>query len=136
MQVNPHLCFGGDCEAAFRFYAECMGGRFATRVRWGNSPLAEQVSLEWRSKLLHATLDFGTHILTGADLPPDQYESPRGISVLLSLDNAAEAHRIFEALAESGTVHMPVQETFWSPAFGVLVDRFGIPWEIQCDAAS
>jgi PhnB protein len=69
-------------------------------------------------------------------VPPGQYQPPRGFYVLLSPTQPAEAERIFQALAEGGTVHMALQETFWSPRFGVLVDRFGVPWEVSCAAPS
>ncbi len=70
--------------------------------------------------------------MTGGDAPPGQYEKPQGVAILLSLDDAAEADRIFEALAENGTVQMPIQKTFWAQRFGMLVDQFGTPWLINC----
>jgi PhnB protein len=70
--------------------------------------------------------------LTGADVSPESYQKPQGFSVSLQIRNAAEADRIFEALAENGAVQMPVQETFWALRFGMLVDQFGTPWIINC----
>jgi PhnB protein len=133
MKLYPHLAFNGECEAAFQFYAQCFGGEIITMLAYGNSPMAEQAPREWRGKILHATLSFGDNVLAGSDSLPAQYERPRGFQVLLGVDDPAEAERMFNALAENGTVLMPIQQTFWALRFGVLVDRFGIPWEINCE---
>lgn len=133
MKLSPHLSFNGECEAAFRFYERCFGGDIVTMLAYGNSPMAEQAPPEWKGKILHATLNFGDNILAGSDSLPGQYEKPKGFQVLLGIDDSVEAERIFNALAENGTVLMPIQQTFWARRFGVLVDRFGIPWEINCE---
>jgi len=70
--------------------------------------------------------------LQGADAPPGQYQKPQGFSVMLNIDDAAEADRIFHTLAEKGDVQLPIQETFWARRFGMLVDQFGTPWTINC----
>jgi PhnB protein len=134
MRLNPHLAFNGQCEAAFRFYETCLGGQVVMMMTYGDSPLAEQTPPDWRGKVLHATFTLGDHVLTGADAPPEGYQKPQGFSVLLNFEeaDAAEADRIFAALAEGGTVQMPIQETFWALRFGMLVDRFGTPWMINC----
>ncbi len=72
----------------------------------------------------------------GSDPPPERYQAPQGFSVSLSVKDPAETERIFNELAEGGTVHMPVQKTFWSARFGMLVDRFGIPWMLNCEQAA
>jgi len=105
-------------------------------LTYGNSPLAEQVPLEWRSKIIHASLNVAGGALTGADVLPEQYQRPQGFYVLLGVDEPAEAERIFASLAEGGAVGMPIQQTFWSVRFGVVVDRFGIPWEVSCGQAA
>jgi PhnB protein len=71
----------------------------------------------------------------GADPVPEQYEQPKGFVVLLGIDEPVDVERIFHALAENGTVQMPLQKTFWSVRFGALVDQFGIPWAINCEQA-
>jgi len=133
MQINPYLIFNGQCEAAFKFYEQCLGGKIVVMMRHAGSPMAAQTPAEWQNKILHATLLVGDKRLQGSDAPPDRYEAPRGISVTLSIDNAAEAERIFNALAKNGTVSMPLQETFWAARFGMVVDQFGIPWMINCE---
>jgi PhnB protein len=132
MKLNPHLIFNGQCEAAFKFYQQCLGGNIQTMMTWGDSPMADQVSSEWRDRIIHATLIVGETELMGGDAPPDRYEEPRGFSVTIQINDPADAERIFHALAENGTVQMPIQQTFWSPRFGMLVDQFGIPWMINC----
>lgn len=132
MKLSTHLVFGGQCQAAFKFYERCLGGEILTMLTYGDSPTAEQVPLEWRGKIAHATLKIGDGTLMGADVLPEQYERPKGFHVLLAMEDPAEAERIFGALAENGTVPMPLQETFWAARFGVLVDRYGISWEVQC----
>jgi len=135
MRLNPHLAFGGQCEAAFKFYERCLGGKIVTMLTYGKSPMAEQVPPRWREKILHATLAVGDNVLMGGDPVPEQYEQPKGFAVLLGIDDPVDAERIFHALAENGTVQMPLQKTFWSVRFGALVDQFGIPWSINCEQA-
>jgi PhnB protein len=135
MQLNPLLSFGGQCEAAFKFYERCFGGKIVTMLRYDNSPMADQVPREWREKILHATLTVGANVLMGGDVLPEQYEEPKGFQVLLGINDPVDAERMFHALAENGTVRMPLQKTFWAVRFGVLVDQFGIPWTINCEQA-
>jgi PhnB protein len=132
MKVNPHLTFAGQCESAFKFYERCIGGTIVTMLTWRDSPIAEQAPPEWRDRILHATLTVGETVLTGADVVPEQYERPKGFFVQLGIDDPEDAERVFAALAEKGTVQMPLQQTFWARRFGALVDQFGIPWEINC----
>ena len=132
MQWNPYLTFDGQCEAAFQFYEQCLGGKIVTMMTYGDSPMAEQAPPGWRQKILHATFVLDGQTLGGADVPPEYYQKAQGLSVALNLNDAAEAERIFLALAEDGVVQMPLQQTFWAARFGMLVDRFGTPWMINC----
>jgi PhnB protein len=136
MQLNPHLSFTGQCQEAFKFYQQCLGGNIQTMMTHGDSPIADQVPSEWRDKILHATLIVGETALMGADVPPDSYKEPRGFSITIQINDPADAERIFRALSEGGTVTMPLQETFWAAGFGMVVDRFGIPWMVNCGQAA
>jgi PhnB protein len=118
MHVAPHLVFRGECREAFEFYARALGAAVVTML---GDPGA----------IVHATLRIGVHEIAGADVPADKYEKPSGMFVLLSVDTLEEGERIFRALSEGGDIRMPMQKTFWSPGFGVVVDRFGTPWEIS-----
>lgn len=130
MPLSVHLTFPGTCEQAFRFYERVLGATSLVMLRYGESPAAADVPPELRDKLVHATLTLGWHQLAGADVEPAQYERPAGFSVLFSAGSRQDAERVFAQLADGGTVKLPLQATFWSPAFGVVVDRFATPWEI------
>jgi PhnB protein len=132
MRFNPHLSFNGDCESAFHFYRECLGGEIVTMMRHEGMPTEGDVPPEWRSKILHASLKIGEQWMMGGDAPPGRYQQPQGFAIGIHIDDAAEAERIFQALAENGCVQMPLQETFWASRFGMLVDRFGVPWMVNC----
>ena len=132
MQLSPFLSFNGQCEAAFKFYEPCLRGKIVTMLTYAGSPVADQVPPEWRNKILHASLMMGGEVLMGCDAPPERYDEPKGFSVTLGITDPAEAECIFNALAEKGTVSMPLQQTFWAVRFGMLVDQFRIPWMINC----
>lgn len=130
MAMTAHLSYSGRCREAFDFYAELFGGE-VTMLAYGDTPMAKDVPPEWSEKIVHATLLFDGCELAGSDVQADYYRRPQGFSVLVDVEGVEKARRTFAALAEGGSVGMPIQKTFWSPAFGVLTDRFGIPWEIN-----
>jgi PhnB protein len=136
MQLIPYLNFNGQCEAAFKFYEQCLGGKIVAMFTYGESPAAEHVSAESRNRIMHVRLLVGDAVLMGSDSPPEYFEEPKGMNVSLHIDDPAEAERIFHALAEGGTVRMPIEETFWAIRFGMVVDRFGTPWMINCEKAA
>jgi len=136
MQAVAYLLFDGQCEAAFKFYAKCLGGTIELMMPHEGTPAGKQVPPAWLKKILHARLRLGDTMLLASDCPPDRYKKPEGFSVTLLVKQPAEAERVFHALAENGTVQMPIQETFWAPRFGMLVDQFGIPWMINCEPAA
>lgn len=136
MQMNPYLTFNGQCEAAFKFYEKCLGGKIEAMLPHKGTPAEAHTPPEWRDKIIHARLNVNGEVLMGSDAPPDHYKEPKGFSVSLQLKDPAESERIFNALAEGGKVGMPLQQTFWATRFGMLVDRFGIPWMINCDYGS
>lgn len=133
MKLNPYLSFNDECEAAFKFYEQCLGGKIESMMTYGDSPMAEQTPPEKLNKIMHVSLILGDTVLMGSDAPPQMFEKPQGFSVSLLFTDPAEAERIFNALAENGTVQMPLQATFWAARFGMVVDRFGTPWMINCD---
>jgi len=133
MQLCPYLTFNGQCQAAFKFYEESLHGRTIFMMTYENTPMDLGTSSEWQKKVSHATFALGEFVFYGADVPPGQYLKPQGFALQFNLSEPEEAERIFSALAENGTVQMPLQETFWALRFGVLVDQFGIPWHINCE---
>jgi PhnB protein len=130
------LRFNGECEAAFKFYERCFDGKIAIMLTWGDSPMAAQAPPGWGEKILHGRISISDTDLIGGDVLPSQYEQPKGFSVLLNVDDPVAAERIFNALADNGTVQWPFQKTFWAARYGGLIDRFGIPWEINCEEVS
>jgi PhnB protein len=135
MQLNSYLFFNGQCEEAFKFYEQCLGGKIEAMLPHEGSPAADHVPAEWRSKILHARMVVGDQVLMASDAPPGHFQAPQGFSVNIGVSDANQAERIFHALAEKGKVTMPIAETFWALRFGMLVDRFGIPWMVNCEKA-
>jgi PhnB protein len=133
MKINSYLTFNGQCETAFKFYEKCFGGRIDAMFPHAGTPAEQFVPAEWRSKIMHARLVVGDEVLMGSDAPPDRFEKPQGFSVSLQIQKPADAERIFQALAQDGTIQMPMQQTFWAERFGMCVDRFGIPWMVNCE---
>jgi PhnB protein len=131
MHVTPYLNFDGTCAEAFRFYAEVLRGEVEFMQSHGDSPIAGEVPAEWHDRIMHASLVAGDVRLMASDVPPDSYRSPQGIHVSLHVENIAEGERIFRALVEGGKVTMPFEKTFWAEGFGMLVDRYGIPWMVN-----
>ena len=115
-------------------YEQHLGaGKIEGVLTWGDSPLAEQVPTEWRGKLLHARLKIGDSDLVGGDVLPKDYKRPQGFSVMLGIGDPIAAERTFQALAKNGTVIVPFQATFWAVRYGMVIDQFGIPWEVNCE---
>ncbi|HZS83788.1 MAG TPA: glyoxalase/bleomycin resistance/extradiol dioxygenase family protein [Stellaceae bacterium] len=135
MKINPYLSFNGQCEAAFKFYEKCFGGRIVAKITFGEMPMAEQCAPMQREKIAHIRLVIGDQVLMGSDTPPEHYEAPKGTQVTLNIEAPEEADRVFNALADGATITMPIQKTFWAKRFGMLVDRFGTPWMINCEEA-
>lgn len=132
-EVNPYLVFDGNCKEAFTLYERLLGGEIETMMPHRGTPAEEHVPNEWKDKIMHASLKLGEYRLMASDAPPDRSERPKGFYVNLSIAAADEAERIFNALAEGGSIRMPLEKTFWATRFGMLVDRFGTPWMINCE---
>ena len=135
MQLNPYLLFNGNCAEAFKFYEKCLGGKIVMMMTHEGTPAAEQVPANWREKIIHARMTVGDDVLMGSDAPPDRYAPMKGFTVSCAADSPADAERIFKALSEKGAVGMPMQQTFFAVRFGMVVDQFGTPWMITCEAA-
>jgi PhnB protein len=135
MKWNPYLTFNGNCGEAFKYYERALGGKIVASMTFGDMPpdARAQTPPEYKKLIMHTRLVAGDNVLMGSDAPPDRFEKPQGISVSIQTDDPKEAERIFAALADNGLVTMPLQQTFWAIRFGMLVDRFGIPWMINCE---
>jgi len=133
MKASTVLSFKGDCEAAFKFYEQHLGGQPGPIFRYAGSPMADSVPEEWGDKIMHGSIVVGDLLLMGSDVLMKQYEEPKGFSLSLQMSDTADAERIYNALVPDGTVLMPLEKTFWASRFGSVVDRFGIPWLINCE---
>ena len=133
MEISVYLNFNGECGEAFRFYEKTLGGRIVTLQTFGETPSRDHVPPEWHGKVIHARLEVGTHAIMGSDAPPPHFSPAQGTYVSVSAAQH-EAKRIFETFAEGGRVTMPYAATFWSPGFGMVVDRFGTPWMVNAEA--
>src|ERR1051326_5575902 len=135
MQSNPYLNFKGQCEEAFKFYEKCFNGKIESMFMYDGAPTASATPAGWGKKVMHSAVRIGDTFIMGADAQPDHYQQPPGFSISVTVDGIAEAERIFNGLSQSGTIQMPLQKTFWAARFGMLTDRFGIPWMINCHEA-
>jgi PhnB protein len=133
MKINPYLFFDGRCVEAFDLYEKHLGGKIEFKMTHGESPMAAETPKERQGKILHARMKVGGADLMGSDAPPERYDKPKGFFISLNVDTPAEAERVFKILSEGGKVHMPLEETFWARRFAMVVDRFDIPWMINCE---
>jgi PhnB protein len=131
MKLNPYLAFDGRCREAFEFYQKTLGGRISFMQTIGESPMAASMPPEAHGRIMHVTLRIGDQVLQGADAPPGQFTKPAGFCVAVHFDDVADGQRVFDALAQEGTVQMQFQSTFWANGFGMLIDQFGTPWIVN-----
>lgn len=133
--IATYLFFDGSCEAAFTLYADVLQAEIVEKHHYRGSPMADQIPADFSDKIMHIELRFAGQALMGADRPMPQPPRPMvGAALLVTLPTVADAETAFARLAEGGTVQMPLQQTFWSPAFGTLTDRFGVNWSITGEA--
>ena len=133
-----HLSFDGQCEAAFKHYEKVLGGKILMMARYADAPANAGVpqATETANRIMHARLQVGDRLLMGGDAPPQFASKPQGFCVSVQVDDPAEAERIFRELGEGGVVQMPIGETFWARRFGVLIDKFGTPWMVNCEKST
>jgi PhnB protein len=128
MQLHTYLNYGGNCEQAFRFYEQQLGGTITMMMRHGEQPGPSQAGSEWNGKILHARITLGGTELLGADIPADRFQPMRSAYLSLTLASSEEAERIYALLSDGGEIFMPMAETFFAHRFAMLRDRFGTSW--------
>lgn len=133
MQLNTYVHYKGDCDAAFKFYEQVLGARIEMRQTYGDSPAGAQTPADMKDRIIHARIRIGDTILMGSDAPAERYSPPAGFSLTLGLKTIEEAEKTFAALSAGGQVHMPLMESFFAHRFGMLADKFGMPWMIICE---
>ena len=135
MKVQAYLTFGGRCEEALEFYKKSVGAVVTGLLRWKESPEAEMKGPPgYEEKIMNAAFRIGDTQLMADDGMGEKVAEFKGMTLVIEVANDAEAHRIFTALGEGGTVTMPLMKTFWSPSFGMLTDKFGVPWMVNVEA--
>ncbi len=128
MKLYTYLNYGGNCEQAFRFYEQHLGGKITTMVTHAQGPNAKDVPDNWKNAILHARISIGETELMGADIPPERFQPMRSAYLSLVADSSAEAERIYSVLSDGGELFMPMQETFFAFRFAMLRDKFGTSW--------
>ena len=130
--IQPYLFFVGNCEAALEHYQKHLGAEVLMKMRYSESPepcTGGQFPPDWDGKVMHCSFRIGNSVLMGSDGMSDEKQDG-GHAMSLTMPGTAEARDAFDALSEGGRVFMPLGETFWSPCFGMVTDRFGIFWMV------
>ena len=132
MKVEPYLFFYGRCEEALDFYVRALGAEVSLLMRCKEAPEPTPVPPGWEDKVMHANLRIGESNLMVSDGCPGGAPFG-GFSLSLAAPDVAQAEAWFAALGEGGKIDMPLQKTFWARAFGMLTDRFGVSWMVNCE---
>ncbi|MBU6256997.1 MAG: VOC family protein, partial [Burkholderiales bacterium] len=133
---TAYLRFEGDCEEALSFYCQALGAKVLMMSRYSEAPGHANMPPVPEHWIIHGRIQWPDGgLLMGSDGGPTPYTGVHGISLSLNCADRAEGERLFQALAAQGEVKMPFGSTFWSPGFGMLVDRFGVPWMVNVEAA-
>ena len=138
MKVQPYLFFDGRCEEALDFDKRALGAEVLMLMRFNEAPdppPPDMIAPGSENKVMHASVRIGETEVLASDGRSMGQPVFQGVSLSLAVTSEAEADRVFKALSEGGQIQMPIGKTFWAERFGMLVDRFGIPWMINCDTA-
>jgi PhnB protein len=133
MTLNTYLHFNGTCEEALNFYAKALGMKITFMMRYNEAPAGNECGKELGAKIMHGRIVSGNNVLMASDCPPDRYAPQAGFSVSINVETPAEADKYFSALSEKATIIMAIDETFWAQRFGMLVDKFGVSWMVNCE---
>jgi PhnB protein len=125
VRLDIYVNYRGNCEQAFRFYEQHLGGKITGITRHGEQP-NPNIPADWKEKVLHARIEIGTTVVMGADIP--QAEPMRSAYLTLSLDGEQEAERVYALLIDGGEIFMKMEKTFFANRFAMLRDKFGTSW--------
>ena len=135
MKVEAYVTFGGRCEEALEFYQNSVGAEVTALMRWKESPdTAMKPPVGFEEKIMHANFRIGETQLMADDGMGDKASEFKGITLAIEAADDPEAKRVFTALGEGGKVSMPLTRTFWTSSFGMLTDKFGVPWVVNVAA--
>ena len=136
MKVQAYVTFGGRCEEALEFYKKAVGAEVKNLLRWKDSPdAAMQPPPGYEEKVMNASFRIGDSELMADDGMGVKGVEFKGMTLVLTVADDAEAKRVFTALGEDGSVQMPLAKTFWTSSFGMLTEKFGVPWMVNVDAS-
>jgi PhnB protein len=129
--VNPYIAFKGNCREAIEFYRNALGAEVLFSQTMGQSPMSNMGPAE---NIMHCTIKVGDSTIMMCDDPrPDAAASGGNISMAIGLNDRERAKQLFGSLSKGGSVIMPLEKTFWSEAFGMVTDKFGVKWMVNCD---
>ncbi|MDM0076871.1 VOC family protein [Variovorax sp. J2P1-59] len=132
--MEAYLTFNGNAAEALAFYAKCLDGKIAFSMTFGESPMGKETPDSHKQKIMHATLEARGDKLMASDLPPGYpFDGYKGFSLSVQAKDVPEGEKLFNALSAGGKVTMPYAATFWSSGFGMLEDKFGVPWMVNCE---
>ncbi len=132
MKVQAYVTFGGRCEEALEFYKKSVGAEVTALMRWKESPdTAMKPPVGFEEKIMHANFRIGETQLMADDGMAEKAAEFKGMTLAIEAADDAEAKRVFTALGQGGSVTMPLTKTFWTSSFGMLTDKFGVPWMVN-----
>jgi PhnB protein len=132
-KVEPYLSFDGNCAEAFRFYEKALGAKIEGLTTYADR-MKENCPPSDASKVMHAALRLGSQVIRASDRTTEQpYEGIKGCWLSLDYPTAVAAKQVFASLSEGGNIAMAIDKTFWAAAFGMVTDRFGVPWMVSCN---
>jgi PhnB protein len=136
MEIQPYLFFDGRCEEAIEFYRKTLGAETVMLLRWKDCPEPAQPGMippGSENKIMHGRVKIGGSTVLVSDGNCRGQASFQGFSLSVTVANDTEAERVFAALGDGGQVQMPLGKTFFSPAFGMLADKFGVSWMVYVE---
>ncbi|WP_428234841.1 VOC family protein [Gracilimonas sp.] len=128
----PYLFFRGNCEEAMNYYKECLDGEITALQRFGDTEMP--VDDDHKQKIMHGELKAdGIHMMFSDGAPHKDITEGDNVQLNINIDSEEEQDRLFELLSEGGEVTMPLETTFWGARYGMLKDKFGIRWMLNCE---
>ena len=133
MPIQPYLFFDGRCDEALEFYRKAVGAQIEMRMQYKDAPDQSMIKPETKDKVMHACFKIGDTTVMASDGHCAGKPNFQGFALSLSVNNSAEAGKVFSALGQGGNVTMPLGETFFAKSFGMVSDRFGVNWMVMAE---
>ena len=135
MKIQAYLSFNGRCEEALEFYKTSLGAEVTGLMRWKDHPdHGMKTPPGYEEKIMNAAFRIGDTEIMADDGMGEKLAEFKGMTLAIEVVDDAEAQRVFAALGDGGTVSMPLMKTFWTSSFGMLTDRFSVPWMVNVAA--